>query len=161
MTDIVKSLNVDDNPSMPGIIMHKEFVESYMNSAAEIISERGLNHDNSKLLSPELEAFDKADLAFKTAKYGSAEYKAAVDSIRPAVEHHYKENSHHPEHYEDGIAGMSLFDLIEMVCDWKAASLRPPGNNLADSFEMTCAKYRIEDPLKSILKNTLIELGAW
>ena len=35
-----------------------------------------------------------------------------------------EQNRHHPEYYEDGIAGMTLVDLEEMLSDWEAASHR-------------------------------------
>jgi len=44
--------------------------------------------------------------------------------MKPAIEHHYKNNRHHPEHFNNGIDEMNLVDLIELLCDWKAASER-------------------------------------
>jgi hypothetical protein len=44
--------------------------------------------------------------------------------MKPAIQHHYKANSHHPEFYDNGVEGMSLFDVLEMLLDWKAATER-------------------------------------
>ena len=60
----------------------------------------------------------------QNSEYGSNEHKEALDIIKPAIDHHYKENRHHPEHFEDGISGMNLVDICEMISDWKAASDR-------------------------------------
>lgn len=43
---------------------------------------------------------------------GCDEYRACLREMKPALEHHYASNSHHPEHYSNGIQGMSLFDLL-------------------------------------------------
>jgi hypothetical protein len=73
------------------------------------------------------------------------------------VKHHYEVNSHHPEHYENGINGMTLVDVVEMLCDWKRrpatsdSSISGPCNNKE--------RFKISDQLSEILKNTVIEMG--
>jgi hypothetical protein len=77
-----------------------------------------------------------------------------LEHLAPAFEHHYRCNSHHPEHYgPQGVSGMDLFDLVEMVCDWMAASKRNPqdGVKLAYNVEL----FGIQDQLAAILANTL------
>jgi hypothetical protein len=76
-----------------------------------------------------------------------------------ALKHHYAANSHHPEHYENGIAGMSLLDLIEMVCDWKAATERHADGDLLRSIEQNQDRFGYSDELKSILLATVAEMG--
>ena len=44
--------------------------------------------------------------------------------FKPAIDHHYANNRHHPEHWPNGINDMTLMDLIEMLADWKAATAR-------------------------------------
>ena len=71
--------------------------------------------------------FDEALRRLKAGRTYSAQKSGAImlaNRTKDGIEHHYAVNSHHPEHYEAGIAGMSLFDLIEMLVDWKAASER-------------------------------------
>jgi hypothetical protein len=63
-------------------------------------------------------------------------------------------NSHHPEHYSNGIQGMSLLDVIEMLCDWKAAGLRHADGNIFKSLEINKDRYKISTQLYSILFNT-------
>ena len=53
---------------------------------------------------------------------------------------------------------MSLLSIMEMVCDWKAASDRVNGN-FADSLEINHERFNINDDLMEIIFNTCIELG--
>ena len=79
-------------------------------------------HDASKLVSPEKDGFDKYTPMLAKMEYGSDEYKKCLKELQhPYLDYHYANNSHHPEHYKNGINGMNLFDVIEMYCDWKAA----------------------------------------
>jgi hypothetical protein len=51
--------------------------------------------------------------------------------------HHDAHNRHHPEFFgEDGVDGMTLVDVIEMLADWKAASERHDDGDLAKSLEI-------------------------
>ncbi len=115
-------------------------------------------HDASKLLPPEKQAFDEATPLLHGMTYGSDEYKASIAKLGPALAHHYFVNSHHPEHYPDGIAGMSLLDLLEMLCDWKAATERHADGDLERSIEINRARFGISDQLASILRNTAREM---
>jgi hypothetical protein len=87
------------------------------------------------------------------------EYKSYLTGMGEALKHHYAHNSHHPEHYEDGIAGMSLLDLVEMLCDWKAATERHADGDLRRSIEQNQERFGYSDELRSILENTARELG--
>lgn len=120
---------------------------------------RGDNHDLSKLESPEKELFDEYTPKLKDSTYGSDEYKGFLKGLKVALDHHYENNSHHPEHYENGISGMSLLDLLEMICDWKAATERHADGDISKSIEINQQRFGYTDELKSILKNTAKELG--
>ena len=77
-----------------------------------------------------------------------------------ALDHHYLYNTHHPDHYLNGIDGMSLFDLVEMLMDWKAAGERHPnGMNIARSIELSSQRFSVGGQLKQILLNTAKEIG--
>ena len=73
----------------------------------------GLEHDKSKLENPEKPLFDEMTPKLKGCTYGSDEYKQFLEELKPALDHHYKHNSHHPEHSPQGFAGMTLFDVVE------------------------------------------------
>ena len=68
-------------------------------------------------------------------------------------------NSHHPEHYESGVDGMNLFDVIEMLLDWKAASERHKDGDIAQSIEKNRVRFKISDQLAEILHNTVAFLA--
>jgi hypothetical protein len=119
---------------------------------------RAAHHDESKLIEPEKPGYDQLTARLKDLVYGSPEYKQALADAKPVIDHHYQVNSHHPEHYPDGIAGMSLLDIIEMLCDWKAASERTRQGSIAQSLAHNKERFGISDQLASILENTVKEL---
>lgn len=91
--------------------------------------------------------------------YGSNEYKETLREFKPAIEHHQKNNRHHPEFYEDGICGMSLVDIVEMLCDWKAASQRHDDGDILKSIAINADRFGMDGQIVSILQNTVEELG--
>ena len=86
--------------------------------------------------------------------YGSEEYQASLDALKPALEHHYASNRHHPEHFVNGINDMTLIDVLEMFCDWKASTLRQNDGNLLKSIETNAERFNMDGQLKQILMNT-------
>lgn len=60
---------------------------------------------------------------------------------------------------DKGLHGMSLLDLIEMICDWKAATLRHNDGDLLASVKINQKRFGYTDELKAILLNTIRELG--
>ena len=115
---------------------------------------RGRAHDASKFDAPEKAMLDEVLPLLPGVAYGSAEYQALLQRAGPALEHHYACNSHHPEHYgAEGIAGMDLFDVVEMLCDWMAAAERHPGDGVKLDYNVKL--FGIEAQLASILANTL------
>lgn len=122
---------------------------------------RGDMHDASKFdpieMGP-LEAMQEVIDRDGPAPFGSEEYKRRTAMLGPMIEHHRAHNSHHPEHYGDlGVAGMDLFDLVEMFFDWKAASER--GEESAMNLTFACDKYQVDPMLRSILINTARRMG--
>ena len=119
------------------------------------ILDRVDNHDTSKLESPELELF--ADCAAKLAgmTYGSSEYLKHVEELKPALDHHYARNRHHPEHFKSGINDMNLIDIIEMFCDWKAASERHNDGNIEKSIEHNAKRFNMSPQLERIFENSI------
>ncbi len=49
---------------------------------------------------------------------------------------------------------MTLVDIVEMLCDWKAASLRQNNGNLLKSIEVNAQRFGYDDQLKNIFINT-------
>lgn len=120
---------------------------------------RGRVHDASKFDPAEKWAFDHAIPALRGVPYGSPAFQEVVAQVQPGLDHHYARNSHHPEHYgAAGVAGMDLFDVVEMLCDWIAAARRHPsdGVKLAHNVE----QFAITPQLAAILANTLARWPA-
>jgi hypothetical protein len=144
--------------SAPDTIAHILRVRELLWSVQKRLESRGQHHDASKLQEPEKSAFDRATPRLKTTTYGSPEYKANLADIREAVAHHQAHNSHHPEHYPNGMAGMSLLDLIEMICDWKAAGERHAAGDIRESLRINVERFGIEPQLANVLRATVEEL---
>lgn len=116
---------------------------------------RAISHDYSKLSDEEFPIFKEVLDNSKSAKYGTPEYDAVKKKLLPALEHHYKENRHHPEHFIDGIDGMNLVDVLEMLADWTAATQRHKDDNIMNSIKINAKKYHINPQLENILINTV------
>lgn len=140
--------------SAPDTYKHKNRVLHLMTRLAHELIERACDHDASKLVPPEKEYFDEFTPKLAGSTFGSEEYKGFLRAMQPVLSHHYMLNRHHPEFHADGVAGMNLVDLIEMICDWKAASERHANGNIFDSIEKNSTRFNIYGDLKQILVNT-------
>ncbi len=121
--------------------------------------DRSTCHDRSKTGSPEVECFDEFTPKLKSLTYDSDEYRACLSAMKPALDHHYAANRHHPEHFENGIDDMTLVDLIEMLADWKAATERSDSGDLARSLDINKERFGISDQLMYVLWNTAAHFG--
>jgi hypothetical protein len=140
--------------SRPETREHIEQVGSFIADCRLELLRRAQAHDRSKLEDPEREAFDRMTPLLKTLTYGTEEYRQSLKDLGPALQHHYANNSHHPEHYPSGIAGMDLFDVLEMVCDWKAAAMRVKGDGSV-GMETNIKRFDIDSQLAQIIQNSL------
>lgn len=104
--------------------------------------------------SPEVEVFAEHTNALATTNYGTPEYQAHLEAMKPALDHHYAQSRHHPEHFSDGILGMNLIDICEMFCDWKAATERQNNGNLLKSIALNAERFGYDDQIKRIFLNT-------
>lgn len=135
--------------------LHIQKVSDYLDDCIFELSERQVSHDWDKIEDPvEKELFDTYTPKLKNCTYGSDEYKSFLEGLRPALDRHYLNNRHHPEHFENGIRGMNLIDLLEMICDWKASSERHSDGDIYKSIEINQKRFGYSDDLKNILKNT-------
>lgn len=201
-----------EHDSRDDTLAHIHRVRELLAQCRDNLIVRSDKHDASKLEEPEKSAFDRLKaLSLSGMAYGSDEYRACLRAEKPAIEHHYKANSHHPEFYpkEDGgqlafmlrataeaqkeqanaaigtepeaaklllsvakflrasadhmeaeINGMSLFDVLEMLMDWKAATERmKDGGDIHRSLEINTDRFKLSPQLASILANTIREMG--
>jgi hypothetical protein len=162
-------------------LAHIRQVQKYLHRVAENLMERARVHDASKLVEPEASVFEEFTAKLKDSTYGSDEYRGFLAAMKPALDHHYANNRHHPEHYglhiciqcgaddrsqpctcggprRADLSRMSLLDLIEMFCDWKAATERHADGNLARSIEVNKKRFGYGDELEAIFRRTQDEL---
>jgi len=82
------------------------------------LRERALKHDRSKFEEPE-----RTGYIYRTWEsyciLNNIEFSRPKEIVKEAVDHHLKNNSHHPEFFSCP-NDMSDIDIIEMVCDWVA-----------------------------------------
>lgn len=141
--------------SGPDTLEHIRRVRELLVGVAEALMTRAVEHDASKLEEPEKSIFDRMTPRLAEAAYGSPAYAAALAEMRPALDHHYAVNRHHPEHFADGVRGMNLLDLLEMLVDWKAAGERDGGTgDLHASIDRNVERFSLSPELVRILHNT-------
>jgi hypothetical protein len=199
---------MSDQPydSRPDTLAHIARVQELIAQSCANLQHRAEVHDQSKLEESEKSAFDRCTVKLKTIPYGSEEYKTALAELKPALDHHYAANGHHPEHWpvvmtervarlrnaagelrrflqdmgandphlelaietliktadEESaqINGMSVYDLTEMLDDWKAATERmKDGGDIRRSLEINTDRFKISPQLRNILANTIEEMG--
>ncbi len=140
-----------NNETRKHILQVNKFLSTFI---VELLK-RGIEHDMTKLNPPELDIFTEFTPKLATSTYGSEEYKGFLKEMGVALEHHYANNSHHPEHHTNGIRGMTLVDIVEMFCDWKAASMRHNNGDMLTSIEKNKERFKYSDDLEQIFKNTM------
>ena len=131
-------------------INQEMLLKKYINE----ILDRKANHDKTKLEYPEKQEFDKYYQKLKELTYGSEDYKQNLYVLRNALSHHYRYNRHHPEHFGNGINGMTIMDLTEMICDWKASSERQKDGNIFDGIVKASYRFNYDKKMIRILSNT-------
>ena len=167
-------------------LKHIRQVRDFVERLEIALSNRRCGHDYSKLNEPEKSVFDEFTPKLAESTYGSEGYKEYLKEMKLALDHHYSENKHHPEHFkkhvcngcfkefkimpdrcdicgysqfqeESDISQMTLIDLCEMIADWKAATLRHNNGDIMKSLEVNQERFKYSDELKQILSNTVKE----
>ena len=119
------------------------------------LDRRSQVHDASKFEEPERSIFAANTPKLAKTEYGTVEYIDLLESVRPAIDHHYSKNTHHPEHWPHGIEDMDLLDLVEMLADWSAATKRNKNGNIHKSIELNEKRFLISPQLSRIFTNTV------
>lgn len=140
-------------------LLHIKRVNELLVWCAKDFLDRAIRHDSSKLLEPEKSFFDEYTPKLAGSTYGSDEYKEFLKQLKVGLDHHYEKNSHHPEHYPQGINDMDLFDVLEMLMDWKAATERHNDGDIIKSIGINKTRFNISDQLANILEKTILNMG--
>lgn len=80
--------------------------------------------------------------------------------MKPALDHHYANNRHHPEHHQGGIDGMNLLDVLEMWIDWYCSSMRHADGSMEKSITVNEKRFSMNPQLVAIFRNTLRDLNS-
>jgi len=163
--------------SRPDTERHIQTVRRGLFLVVTELTRRAQAHDESKLRSPEVEIFDRFTSKLAKLKYSTPEYSACLKELGPALDHHYANNDHHPEFFgrhvcvqcglddrtdpctcggprRPRVDDMNLWQIVEMLVDWKAAGLRH-GGNLISSIEANQERFGYSDEFRQILLNSV------
>lgn len=145
--------------SRPDTYAHIAVVQANLQTISILLMHRALRHDRTKLEEPELSIFDEYSPKLRNSTYGSDEYKTFLNEMGRGLEHHYRFNDHHPEHFDEGIHGMDLIQLVEMLCDWQAATLRHKDGDLERSIDQNAERFGYSYEIRNLLFRTAQNLG--
>ena len=134
----------DEIGLLRSIIAHRAHLASTMGQIRAMIDRRIDEHDLSKLNDDEFAGFARINRVAREHKFGSPEYAEAMQREKPTLDLHFSRNRHHAErpglmglkaeearglpddatYWEArNAANMTWLDIVEMVCDWRAAQL--------------------------------------
>lgn len=147
-----------DHRWMSNVLAHKALVGVYLTRVIALLTRRAVEHDFSKFAPEEFGPYAKMLPRLEKTVYGTPENQACYDEVQPALEHHFAHNRHHPEHFPNGVNDMTLLDVLEMCCDWVAASQRTPGTPVR--LDLQRLRFQIDDQLYGIIVRTVVELLA-
>lgn len=137
---------------------HKIVVVYYMIAMCIMLMKRAILHDLSKYGKDEACAFAASLPLLAASEYQSDGYKKALESLGPALHHHYSVNSHHPEHHTSGFRGMNLLDRVEMLVDWMASVRRTKDGNIFESIKHNADRFGYDGKTMLSLMNTMSEI---
>jgi hypothetical protein len=145
--------------SRPDTLEHIGTVRRFIVEVIDDLRVRMARHDQSKLAEPEKSVFDEYTPKLADSTYGSDEYKGFLVGMQEGLKHHYAVNDHHPEHWPRGIRDMSMCALMEMLADWKAATLRHKNGDLRNSIYQNAERFGYGEEIERLLLVTAEELG--
>ncbi len=135
------------------IEQHREKITKAIHQFNQLLASRARLHDQSKLEEPQLSAFAALPRC-DAIEYGTDRYLTRLEQLGAALEHHYSLERHHPEHYEDGVAGMTLVDLVEMFIDWQVTWSDHGAGTFSQVIERNRERFSLDTQLTRILHNT-------
>lgn len=135
--------------------VHKFFVFSSILKFSLKLLWRAVTHDLSKYSKFERDDYARELPKLRWMTYGSEEYRASLERLGSAVQHHYQMNRHHPEHFGKGVRDFDLLDLVEMWFDWNAAARRHLDGDILGSIEKNRSRFGYSDDIAMILRNSV------
>ena len=139
------------------ILKHRGLVQKYLHILSQKLEIRAIAHDLSKLRIDEFSGFVAINKVAREHPYGSKEYKKSLKD-NDVIDLHFSRNSHHPEYHEAQVADMGLFDIIEMVCDWKSASMTYGNTTLLEALEIQIKRFGLTKEQLYLIKLIIEEI---
>ncbi len=150
-----KELSIAELRGNAATLEHISKVRGLLQRAAVELLKRGELHDGSKLEPPEREVFAEYSPRLSEVTFGSPQYFDYLHEMKSAIDHHYSSNRHHPQHFENGVEGMNLIDVLEMLLDWWASTKRHNDGDIVNSITVNSERFGISPQLAQILRNTV------
>lgn len=156
--DIVKDKSA--LTTIESILKHKASVKNKLIFLAKELEERAKKHDDSKLQQPEVTYLIEMDKEGRK-EYGSQEYFDKMKRWEKFFKHHYENNRHHPDHFLNSVEGMNLIDLCEYIVDIISYYDNMHVGDAIKTINEQKDRFKFDDQLTQILKNTLLEYFTW
>lgn len=135
------------------VAAHIRNVQSGISKIIQVLLDELVSHDVSKWSEEEYPLIvGKSSL--DSLPYTSDEYQEALAKIPDALDHHYANNRHHPEHFENSWKGMDAIDVLVMLSDWHEVS-----ENMQRSIDYGVERWGYSEEFKSMLEKTARRLG--
>lgn len=125
------------------LLRHYRHLAVLLRDMSRDLERRADLHDLSVLEIDEFAGRVEIQHIARTYPYDSPEYRASLKDNN-SLQLHYSQNSHHPEHHPNGVNDMDLLDFIEMVCDWKAASLTYRNTSFEDGLKGQIERFKLQ-----------------
>ena len=119
---------------------HRQLVTFFLREMARRLEARADLHDQTKYAPDEFEIFVEIQKIARTEKYGSPNYMESLKKLGL----HYERNSHHPEHWPNGVNDMGLLDFLEMAADWLAANSTYEDATLEEAQEVNAKRFELK-----------------
>lgn len=139
------------------ILKHKGLVQKYLYKLSQELEIRAVAHNLSKLGIDEFIGFIAINKVAREHPYGSKDYKASLKD-NDVIDLHFSKNQHHPEHHNNYVIGMGLVDIIEMVCDWKSASITYGKTTLSEALEIQIERFGLTKEQLYLIKLIIEEI---
>lgn len=134
-----------------GNTVHKFWILVHTFDFCIQLLKRAFCHDTSKYRWSEAKIFARTINDLEESTYGDEEYDKLLEKVDDAIKRHYERNDHHPEHHDDSIGGMTMFQLIEMIIDWYAATKKHNDGDIYQSIQHNKKQYDIEPEIVDLL----------
>jgi hypothetical protein len=151
-SEMIEFFEVRTNAHIKRVQNNLSFLIKHFPQFEDELNEKAKTHDESKFSDKELIPYIYLTWGYKCRGNGiKYNYPNGMgQKIDEAIQHHYDNNSHHPEFFPD-IKMMQHEDLIEMVCDSHAMSQEFGGDTLEYIEKYQFKQFNFTDKQKNFI----------